>query len=490
MQLHTNHTRRVLNSANRAPAPARLVPQVLLPLLVALVGLVTLLPACRRESSPEPRPAVIAVEAVRVTPAPVYSTVEAFGSVSHSARVEIYPAVEARLVSVAADEGDRVTAGQILARLDRSRLEIARRQLLAQLASRQARETLAREQLREGHQAVEANMMLIAKAERELEQREAEYRALAERLHRSRQLHDIGGIPTSELEALNTSYLRARTERDQALSDLSLRRIGYRDEDLRNAGLPVASDAQERAGLLMQLNTAQLRSQLDVAVAEHAATESELQRLDMTLEETTVRSPINGLVATRNADPGARARPDQALFTVIETDRLYVQVGVAEEKLPQIALGARAALFIGRERQTVLSGTVHRITPYIDPGTRSTRVRILIDEPRARLVPGTFVRTEITASEPEVAAALPATALSHDSMHRDRVFVVSDGRAQSRLVTRIASGAAVAPEVSSFTDPDRVQVTGLTDGELVIVKTEVGLRDGTVVEARIQRGLK
>ncbi len=479
----------------------------------ALTCLAIILPACRAELPVEPQPTAIAVEVLPVTLSPFFPAIEAFGSVSHSARVEIYPAVEAPLVSVTVDEGDRVTVGQILAQLDRSRLEVARTQIQAQLESGKAREALAREQLREGRRTVEANMVLIAKAERELAQRETEYRTLAERLYRARQLHSIGGIPPSELEALKTHYLRSRTERDQAYSDLNLRSIGYRDKDLIEAGMPVPDEAGEREELLLRLNTAQLRSRLDVAVAERAATESELMRLEMTLEDTAIRSPLDGVVATRNADPGARVRPEQALFTVIETNKLYAHAAVAEEQLPQVSPGAPVALFVGRERLTVLAGTVERITPYIDPGTRSSRVRILLDDSATHLVPGTFVRAEITAAEPEAVVALPVAVLSHDSLHRDRVFVVNDGRAESRLVARIPSRAAAAPAAALDIDntdpvrsadlvlsPDREMlaqaesnqalISGLQDGDLVIVTAEGALRDGAPVAPVIQGGLQ
>ncbi|TVQ39128.1 MAG: efflux RND transporter periplasmic adaptor subunit [Spirochaetaceae bacterium] len=395
--------------------------RLLLPLAM-LIG-------CGAADAPEqPRlPPRVTVAEVRIEE--VRPVVETYGTLSHAARVEVFPAVEARITSISAEEGQHVRTGQLLAQLDTRRLEIARDQAQALITSRRAAKTLAREQLNDGRLAAEAQLILIGKAERELGQRRIEYQAIADLLARRRRLHAIGGVSTSELDAVQAQYERSRTEKRQAAGDLELRVIGYRDQDIRAAGLQVPESEALRTALLLDLNTRTLRAGLDVAAAELQTAEAELRRIEVSLEEALVRSPIDGVVAVRNLDVGGLARPQTTLFTILDTARLSVQTSVREAELASIAAGNRVTVQLGGRTQHTIGGTVQLITPYVDPGSRSAAVRVLLDDHDGTpLFPGMFARLEIATTTLQPTPVVPQSALTRDHTEQERVFVVRDGR--------------------------------------------------------------
>ncbi len=383
---------------------------------------------CARSESPQANNSAPLVEVTAVHMQRVRPQIETFGTLSHVGKVEVFPTTEARVQAIAVEEGQSVAAGQLLAQLDSRRIEIARDQTLALIASRRAAEALAFEQLREGRRAAEAQMILIEKASLELEQRRTEYDAVAELLGRRKQLHAIGGVAASEIDALQTQYQRSLTEERQAANDLALRTIGYRDQDIHDAGLAIPASNAQRAAVLIELNTSTLRARLEVARAELLSAQAELRRIEVSLAETSVQSPIDGVVASRGMDVGGQAHPQTMLFALLDTTRLYVQTSIREEQLPLVAIGNRAQVHVGRRQPLTVGGSVQLIAPYLDPGSRSARVRVLLDHHSGHLLlPGMFARVEIDTEVPQQAAIVPFSALSRDHAEQQQVFLVRNG---------------------------------------------------------------
>ena len=407
--------------------------------LVLTAALFTVV-GCTRTEPPVAQNSAPLVEVTAVRMHQVRPRIETFGTLSHVAKVEVFPTTEARVQTISVEEGQRVATGQLLAQLDSRRIKIARDQTLALIASRRAAEALAFEQLREGRRAAEAQMILIEKASLELEQRRTEYDAVAELLGRRKQLHAIGGVAASEIDALQAQYQRSLTEKRQAANDLALRTIGYRDQDIHNAGLAIPASNAQRAAVLIELNTSTLRARLDVARAELLSAQAELRRIEVSLAETFVRSPIDGVVAGRAMDVGGQANPQTMLFALLDTTRLYVQTSIREEQLPLVALGNRAEVHVGRRLPLTVGGTVQLIAPYLDPGSRSARVRVLLDDHSGhQLLPGMFARVEIDTAVPQQAALVPLSALSRDHAQQEQVFLVRNGTLFSTPVSVVSN---------------------------------------------------
>jgi RND family efflux transporter MFP subunit len=425
-----------------------------------------------------PAPELSARKKVRVgysSLQPVRPVLETFGTLVYHSKADIYPGIEGTVEAVLVEEGQRVSKGQTLALFSKEKLLTSREQIEAEVASKQAMIALAEEKLREGRKAVEARILEIQKAEAELAQAEAEFGNISQVYENKKRLHEAGGVSTGELEALRTKFITAQMELSRAQKDLEIRRIGLRDRDILAAGMQVPSEEGRRREALAEINTRMLAAELRVAQAELGAVRAELRRITMMLDDATVRAPIDGIVGMRFVETGEKADRNTLLFTLFNTDTVYAQVEVAEGELARLRIDQVADLLFEGEPNRSTSGQIELISPYINPQSRTARIRIGLDNPRGTFIPGMFVRIRIFTGQAQERVTIPHRAVATDlevlSPGKASVFMVRDGRLFRREVTL---GQREAERV--------VILEGMQSGETVVLDPSPGLREGTEVE--------
>ncbi len=429
------------------------------------------LAACAPEAGPG-APSLPRVAVAEVTAEMMPQRLSVFGTVTHRSKADVYPRTEGRLVELFAEEGDRVGRRDPLAQLETVQLDISLDQAQAAVESKRALLRLAREKLAEGRRSVEAQLLGIEKMEQEVTQKRLEAERLEETLKNRERLFQVGGVPEGELEALRTQYQGAQTSLLQAQKDLEIARIGFRDQDLLEAGRGVPTSETRRAELLVELNVQRLAAEVQVAEAELTAALAELSRVEVLREESLVRTPIAGVVGRRYLDLGEKASPETLLYTVFDTDSVYAEVHISEEEITAVRPGQAAELSVeqGTEERS-LSGGVYLIAPFVDPQSRATRVRILLDNRTGSLVPGVFLRGSIEVGPPQRALALPLSAVALDGPEGNEVLLVRENTVFRRSVeTGEISGGRI------------VIVEGLEEGDLVVADTSRSLPEGTTVE--------
>jgi len=405
----------------------------------------------------------------------VRPVLDTFGTLVYHSKADIYPGIDGTVEQVLVEEGQRVVQGQTLVLFAKDRFLTSREQFAAEVASRQALLALAEEKLREGRNVVEARILEIPKAEAELSQAQAEFQHISQIYSNKKRLFEAGGISAGELQTLHTRFIAAEMELSRAQKDLEIRQIGFRDQDILAAGRIVPADEQQRLQLLTQINTGMLDAELRVARAELGAAEAELRRVTMMLGDTTVRAPIEGIVGMRFAEVGEKAGRDTLLLTLFNTGTVYAQVEVAEADLRKLRVGQQADLLFEGEDEPKTSGRVELISPYIDPKTRTARVRIHVDNSSGSYIPGMFARIRIFIGEPEEQVTVPLQAIvtNAESLPAGKamVFLVRNSRVFRREVEQ------------GQREGDRVVIlSGLAPGEAIVLEATPGLRDGTQVE--------
>ncbi|MBN2554003.1 MAG: efflux RND transporter periplasmic adaptor subunit [Spirochaetales bacterium] len=400
---------------------------------------------------------------------------DTFGTLVYQSKADIYPGIDGIIEAVAVEEGQRVSSGQVLAVFSRDRLLTSREQIESEVASRQARLGLAEEQLREGRKAVEAGILEIHKAEAQLAQAEAEYENIAQVYSNKQRLFRAGGISEGELQALHTRFIAAEMELRRAEKELEIRRIGYRDQDILAAGLEVPEEEERRAEVLARINTGMLQAQLRVARAELGSARAELRRVEMMIADAVVSAPIDGIVGMRFVEVGEKADQDTLLFTLFNTEIVYAQIEAAETDLQRLRIGQDAELRFEGESQGRAVGRVELISPYINPKTRTARVRVGVDNTQGLYIPGMFVRVRIFTGQEQACVTIPFSAIISEAEHpaagRAAVFLIRGSRCFRREV------------VLGQRQGDLVAVAdGLEAGEELVLDPPGGLRDGTEVE--------
>jgi HlyD family secretion protein len=251
--------------------------------------------------------------------------------------------VPGRVESVEVREGDRVSRGQVLARLDAAELEARAGAAEAQVAAAQAvlaeLEAGARtEEVSQGRTAVRSATRRADDAARDLD--------------RARRLFEGGAISREALDRAETANELAEAAVESARDQLGLLETGPRPE--RIAAQRAAVESAE-------------------AVARQAA---------VALENAIIRAPFAGQVTIRHREPGETVQPGLPVLTVLDPSDRWVRIYIPETRMGAIAIGQGAAItsdtFRGKEYpgRVVFVASEAEFTPR-NVQTREERVKLV-----------------------------------------------------------------------------------------------------------------
>jgi HlyD family secretion protein len=269
--------------------------------------------------------------------------------------------VGGRIERIAVRDGDRVGAGQELARLESAELEARRAAAEAQVAA-------ARAQLAELQSGARPEELRQARA---TEAAARERKEDAQRvLDRTRALEEGGAVSREALEQARTAFEVARAQYEHASEQLALVRSGARRERV---------EAQQAAMRQAEAGLAQAEAALANAV---------------------IRAPFAGVVTVRHRQPGEAVGPGAPVLTLMDPDDRWVRIYVREDEVGRVMLGQRAGIRTNSHPGAEHAGRVTFIASHAEFTPRNVQtaeqrvklvyaVRVAItDDPVQALKPG------------------------------------------------------------------------------------------------------
>jgi len=262
-----------------------------------------------------------------------------------------------RIAAVLVQEGDRVKRGQILARLDTSRLEPQ----VAQAEASAAAQRQAVERLRNGSRPQEI----------------AEARA---------------NVASAEADAVNA---RGQYQRRKTLAANSI--VSRQDLENAKAALDVAEAKLAASQKILDLAIAGPRKEdIGQAEAELRADEAQAAFLRQELADAQLLAPVDAVVRTRLMEPGEMASPQKPVFSLAVTDPKWVRAYVAEPDIGKLRTGMAASVALDSFPHRRFNGWVGFISPVAEftPKTVETtelrtslvyEVRIFVKDPSDEL---------------------------------------------------------------------------------------------------------
>ncbi|MCM8777995.1 MAG: efflux RND transporter periplasmic adaptor subunit, partial [Candidatus Omnitrophica bacterium] len=158
------------------------------------------------------------------------------------------------------------------------------------------------------------------------------------------------------------------------------------------------------------------------------------------------------------------------LVTIADISRVKIVASVAEVELGRIGKGKKAEVRVDAYPEKVFYGEVYKISPFVDPITRTVEVEILVDNNSQLLKPGMFARSTIILRTHKNAFVVPEKAVFKEE-DKSYVLVVDDFIVKKREVK------------TGMVEDGYIEITeGLSGGEKVVVEGGIGLEDGTKVE--------
>lgn len=237
--------------------------------------------------------------------------------------IDVATKTPGRLVAVLVNEGDFVAAGQILAQMDAASLE-------AQLREAEA-------ELRRAKTAVEAAQSTVKQRESE---KDAAVSVVAQR--------------KAELDLADRKFLRA--ERLVATGALS------REEfDTERAGLFSAKAALSRAEADREAAAAAITtaiSQVIQAEASVGAAQAKIERLQVDVNDCTLKSPRDGRVQVRIAEPGEVLSAGGKVLNMVDLADVYMTFFLPTPEAGRVRMGAEARVVLDAAPHIVIPATV------------------------------------------------------------------------------------------------------------------------------------
>lgn len=178
--------------------------------------------------------------------------------------------------------------------------------------------------------------------------------------------------------------------------------------------------------------------------------------------DVLIRTPIGGVVTSRDAQPGTVVLPGTPLVSVGNPDRLQLQMHVSADAAAGVQVGATVRFALTEAPTSMMSATVTRVAPTVDTVTRTIEV---IAVPKSGVRSGraeSFVQAEISGTGGAQALVVPSSAVQ--ALEGDTVVIVADQRGEGLHIeaVRVRTGrrAGDRTEILSGVSPGRRVISG------------------------------
>ena len=192
-------------------------------------------------------------------------------------------------------------------------------------------------------------------------------------------------------------------------------------------------------------------------------------------DNTILRSPISGVVSARNYDRGDMYAMGQPIFTVQQITPVKILVGVSESDYTRVKKGDKANVTVDALPGKEYSGTVIRIYPTMDAATHTFMAEVQVRNEKRELRPGMYARVSLDFGSTQN-IAIPDAAIVKQQGSGQRSVYILDRETETVALRNV--------ELGRHFDGKYEIVSGIEEGEEVVVKGQTALKSGIKVEVR------
>lgn len=385
----------------------------------ALAGVMLLCAGCGQEEEPEEEaPSGTAVEVMEVTSGPMSAEYSLTGKVVAVSEVQVFPLLAGQVQTLSVEEGDTVSRGQTLFTVDTS---------------------------------------TVTSTMGALQQSYSATKAATDRAIESAQL----GVEQAEL-----GVEQAQQAVDNAEALLEVGAAAEQDVTQARQGLQQAQAALSQA----QAGVAQAQAQQSASLAQIQAS---MDQITTQAELGTVTAPCAGTVTAVNLVRGGMASSAQPAVVIAENGAVEVAASVAEDVYMDIRKGDNAGVVISALSDDMVNGTISEVPAAANAQTSLYDVSVSLP---ADVKPpiGAFATVTFYTDRRSDTISVPTEAILTGADDEQYVFVV-DTYAEGDTAVR------VTVETGLVSNTDTEILSGLAEGDRVVVKGQSYLSDGAAV---------
>jgi len=340
-------------------------------------------------------------------------------------------------------EGDRISAGAVLARVRQSDYQVKVKE--------------AESQASEAKSGIDAS--------------KAQYQEA---------LSDIASRK-SQLAEAEASYVKAKLDYDRAQNLFDGQSLTKANYDAARAQYEVTTAKVETARSQIQMIQAQAdaaKANINVIQAKSSTAQAVVQEARIPLQDTALRSPLNGIVLQKSVERGTLVSAGTRGFTVADTSSVKAVFGVADIVVPEMKLGRTLAIESETMPGKEFRGQITSVFPAADQNSRAFNVEVTIQNPESLLRPNMIVSLRVATNQTtsaQLVVSLNAVLKARNNADGYQVFVLEErGERQIVRLRDVKLGQSYG---------NTVAVTeGLREGERVITTGGTMVNDGDQVK--------
>ncbi len=411
---------------------------------VLFVALCFLFSGCGTKAQPEEEVAPRAVEVLAVEKGRIASTYVYAGKVTAKEEAQVFSTVQGKVNKVYCNVGDAVTQGQTLFDMETTDIINNLNVLKASLATAEANVKSAKTTLDTVNGATMQSQIEAAKAG--LANAEVAYNNAKQNYDNNKELFSAGIISKTQMDQFQMTYDTASVTYNQAKETYDITVNKMPKENLRRA-----------------------QDGYDIAVASRVSVAAQIASSEKSLKDASVKSPITGVVTTKNVVAGTVLSQSMPAYTVMDTSTVEIKVDVSEQVINTLKEGQSVNVKLSALSKKAMKGTISTVSPAAG-GAGTYEVKIQMNNPKGMIKVGMLGEVYFEKETSENTIVIPRSCVITKN-NEDYVYIEQDGTAKKiNVKTGIDSG-------------DDIEITeGLTEGMNLISKGQTYLEDGNAVE--------
>jgi membrane fusion protein (multidrug efflux system) len=211
------------------------------------------------------------------------------------------------------------------------------------------------------------------------------------------------------------------------------------------------------------------REEFDQVQTDYNILQTDIDLLKTKISKTEIRAPFAGTIGFRSVSVGSYLQLNTIVARLVDQSKLKLEFAIPE-KYASTYFSGHKIKFCTEALPQELEATVYAVDPKVDLATRTITVRGIYNNANGKLKAGMFARINLIISQFGEVLLIPTEAIVQE-MESKKVWVVSNGKAQSQTIT------------TGFRSSNQVEVlSGLQKGDTIMITGLMQVREGVVVK--------
>lgn len=265
---------------------------------------------------------------------------------------------------------------------------------------------------------------------------------------------------------------------NQALIDGALTGIEATEQSIANLkiGNTISSDAVQTAIDLAEkqleaakktLSSVKAKAEIQInsAKIQVESARGQLDVISAQLDNTTITSPISGVINQKFINVGEMAMVGAPLFTVVNTNSIKVEVGLTEFDIGKVSVGQEVKISLSANPDEEFLGHIYYVSKVADD-SKKFPVKIQIENKDGRIKAGMVAKIDIITFQEDNALIIPKESIFYQNGEQ-RIYAVEDSTVKIKTI-----------KTEPVNEKELKVIEGLTEGEEIIIQGNFNLQEG------------